>query len=67
MYEKLYLVSAAQLEKINESKTPAINYTDLYNSVIKTQSEQAPEPAPIKIKLKVREWLTLYHGEDIET
>jgi hypothetical protein len=64
MYEKLYLVSAAQLDKINDTKTPALDYTELYNAVVKSKAagEEPLEPAP-SAKLKLQEWLSLYHGE----
>lgn len=62
MYEKLYLVSAAQLEKINQAKEPAINYSQLYNAVIRSQAteESVAQQAPDK-KLSLQEWLTLQY------
>ena len=59
MFEKLFLVNAAQLDKINESTTPPLNYTELYNAVIKSKLEESAPTA----KLQLREWLTLYHGK----
>jgi hypothetical protein len=61
MYEKLYLVSAAQLDKIKEAKEPALDYTELYNAVIKSKEEEV-EVVPV-VKLKLLEWLSLYNGE----
>jgi hypothetical protein len=66
MYEKLFLVSAAQLDKINETKTPALDYSELYSAIVKSKSAKEEEPAlqAPSAKLKLQEWLYLYHGEN---
>jgi hypothetical protein len=65
MYEKLFLVSAAQLDKINETKTPALDYSELYSAIVKSKAaEEEPTQQAPSAKLKLQEWLYLYHGEN---
>jgi hypothetical protein len=54
MFEKLYLVDANDLERIQDR--PPLSYLEIYDSIVKSKKEQEEETRKKK-KIPVKNWL----------
>jgi hypothetical protein len=58
-FERLYLVSEEELEKINQAEKPFLSYTQIYNSIVKSEKNKEDlEGEEKKEKLNLTKWLT---------
>jgi hypothetical protein len=67
-FERLYLVSEEELEKINQAEKPFLSYTQIYNSIVKSGTHQEETEGEKKEKLILTKWLTFEDpdGEGVE-
>jgi hypothetical protein len=57
-FERLYLVSEEELEKINQAEKPFLSYTQIYNSIVKSENHQEEIESEKREKLILTKWLT---------
>jgi hypothetical protein len=50
--KEYYLVTADDLEKVEDTERPFLDYANLYDKIIKSGEEEEKEP-----KLKIKNWI----------